>query len=137
MPEVDVERNDFRSVSQLLTAIFFGLSQFYLFQSVGMKLLGLSETVCDIHAADLSGVSAVSGRATIWDCPAVKFLVCNYFTHPKRVEGYCKMQAEAEITADKKHAVFTNGRKNFRLYGVRIDFYGERRTLTQTVTHRI
>jgi hypothetical protein len=40
-----------------------------------LKLLVLSDTVCDIHADDLSSVSAVSGRATKWDCPAVKFLV--------------------------------------------------------------
>jgi hypothetical protein len=40
-----------------------------------LKLLGLCETLCDIHAVDFSGVSAVSGRATIRDCPAVKFQV--------------------------------------------------------------
>jgi hypothetical protein len=28
-----------------------------------LKPLGLSETACDIHAVDLSGVSAVSGRS--------------------------------------------------------------------------
>jgi hypothetical protein len=40
-----------------------------------VKFLGLSETVSDTHAVDFSGVSAVSGRATIQECPVVLFLV--------------------------------------------------------------
>jgi hypothetical protein len=42
---------------------------------------GVSETVCDIHAVDLRGVIAVSGRMTIWDYPALKFPVKNIFNN--------------------------------------------------------